>query len=153
MGCRVRYRIPASLAPQRPFLAPVLLLRRLLGHLSHLVCLTSRSRCSARSFLIFSSSRSNSAVSSSSSLPGISPQIHQVLYWGGNLSSSLPSLPDPSESASISLVSSRIRLLLASVSSSMVFPLPLGPASSSRFPNRLRPVCSFFFGEDPLAFE
>jgi hypothetical protein len=76
---------------------------------------TSFAFCSARSRLIFSSSRMSSAVSSSSSSL-----------------SSLLSLSWPSESASISLVSSNTRLLLASGSSSSG-PSSPGVVSSRRF--------------------
>ena len=76
---------------------------------------TSFALCSARSRLIFSSSRISSAVSSSSSSL-----------------SSLLSLSAPSESASMSLVSSNIRLLFASGSSSSASSSP-GVVSSRRF--------------------
>ena len=91
--------------------------------------LTSCSRCSARSRLIFSSSLRSSAVSSSSSslllfMRVIHTQGHGYYY----LSASLLSLDDPSESASISLVSSNILRLFESRSSSRV---PSGPGAAS----------------------
>ena len=89
---------------------------------------TSRSRCSARSFLIFSNSRKSSAVSSSSS---------SSLYWtpvsygcwakndGQTYLSSLSLVwLLPSESASISLVSSKIRRRFAPGSSISSFSVP-----------------------------
>lgn len=83
--------------------------------------LTSSSLFSARSRLIFSSSRCSSAVSSSSSLDCQNYSLEGATVT--DLSSSLlSSSPSSSESASISLVSSNTRRLLASGSSSSPSP-------------------------------
>ncbi len=95
--------------------------------------LTSCSRCSALSRLIFSNSRSSSAVSSSSSSLRIlspMPQPSACIRYT-DLSSSLLSLPEPSESASMFLVSASTRRRLASISSSPLSSCP-GPASNCR---------------------
>lgn len=95
---------------------------------------TSFSFCSCRSRLIFSSSRISSAASSSSSSlrslvnSSATTSLETTQHGTTNLSSSLLSESDPTESASISRVSSNIRRRFASASSSS----RLASTSSSR---------------------
>jgi hypothetical protein len=80
---------------------------------------TSLARCSARSLLIFSSSRISSAVSSSSSSDLCQSAFCVYAHCDQAYSSSLLSSPDPSESASRSLASSSISLLRFASGSSL----------------------------------